>query len=91
MGASAGRALMHRHRRYAMVRPRQQTRKSGARLPMASPDHMTPPSPMAVFDAIHGFHRTAALKGARWKIDVMQKDFEAWARTTEDADFPEGQ
>ena len=33
----------------------------------------------------------AALKGARWKIDVMQKDFEAWARTTEDADFPERQ
>ena len=33
----------------------------------------------------------AALKGARWKIDVMQKDFDAWARTTEDADFPEGQ
>lgn len=33
----------------------------------------------------------AALKGARWKIDVMQKDFDAWARTTEEADFPEGQ
>ena len=33
----------------------------------------------------------AALKGARWKIDLMQKDFDAWARTTEEADFPEGQ
>ena len=33
----------------------------------------------------------AALKGARWKIDLMQKDFDAWAPTTEAADFPEGQ
>src|SRR5258705_900879 len=31
---------------------------------MASPEHAGPPSPMAVFDAIHGFHRTAVLKGA---------------------------
>jgi SAM-dependent methyltransferase len=31
---------------------------------MAPSDQATPPSPMAVFDAIHGFHRTAALKGA---------------------------
>jgi NAD(P)-dependent dehydrogenase (short-subunit alcohol dehydrogenase family) len=33
----------------------------------------------------------AALKGARWKIDLMKKDFDAWAQTTEAADFPEGQ
>jgi NAD(P)-dependent dehydrogenase (short-subunit alcohol dehydrogenase family) len=33
----------------------------------------------------------AALKGARWKIDLMKKDFDAWAPTTEGADFPEGQ
>lgn len=32
----------------------------------------------------------AALKGARWKIDLMKKDFDAWAPTTEGADFPEG-
>jgi len=33
----------------------------------------------------------AALKGARWKLDLMKKDFDAWAQTTEGADFPEGQ
>ena len=33
----------------------------------------------------------AALKGARWKIDLMKKDFDAWAPTTEGADFPDGQ
>ena len=33
----------------------------------------------------------AALKGARWKLDLMKKDFDAWALTTEGADFPEGQ
>ena len=33
----------------------------------------------------------AALRGARWKIDLMKKDFDAWAPTTEAADFPEGQ
>ena len=33
----------------------------------------------------------AALKGARWKLDLMKKDFDAWAPTTEAADFPEGQ
>jgi len=33
----------------------------------------------------------AALKGARWKLDLMKKDFDAWAPTTEGADFPEGQ
>ncbi len=32
----------------------------------------------------------AALKGARWKLDILKKDFDAWAQTTEDADFPEG-
>lgn len=32
----------------------------------------------------------AALKGARWKIDLMKKDFDAWAPITEGADFPEG-
>jgi len=31
---------------------------------MASPESAAPPSPMPVFDAVHGFHRTAALKGA---------------------------
>ena len=33
----------------------------------------------------------AALKGGRWKLDLLKKDFDAWAATTEDADFPEGQ
>ena len=33
----------------------------------------------------------AALKGARWKLDAMKKDFDAWADTTEGADFPDGQ
>ena len=50
---------------------------------------------IAAFEAkeppLHLLLGKAALKGARWKIDVMQKDFDAWARTTEDADFPEGQ
>ena len=31
---------------------------------MAPPDSAIPPSPIAVFDAVHGFHRTAAIKGA---------------------------
>jgi SAM-dependent methyltransferase len=31
---------------------------------MASSDSAGPPSPIAVFDAVHGFHRTAAIKGA---------------------------
>jgi NAD(P)-dependent dehydrogenase (short-subunit alcohol dehydrogenase family) len=30
----------------------------------------------------------AALKGARTKLQNLQKDFETWAETTEDADFP---
>lgn len=33
----------------------------------------------------------AALKGARNKIELLKKDFDAWADTTEGADFPEGQ
>ena len=33
----------------------------------------------------------AALKGGRWKLDLLEKDFDAWAETTEGADFPEGQ
>lgn len=32
----------------------------------------------------------AALKGARAKIDMLKKDFDAWERTTVEADFPEG-
>ncbi|MGZ8375941.1 MAG: oxidoreductase [Gemmatirosa sp.] len=32
----------------------------------------------------------AALRGARWKLDLMQSNFDAWAETTEGADFPEG-
>ena len=31
---------------------------------MTQSDHAAPPSPMAVFDAVHGFQQTAALKGA---------------------------
>lgn len=31
----------------------------------------------------------AALKGARLKIEALQKDFDAWADVTEGADFPE--
>jgi NAD(P)-dependent dehydrogenase (short-subunit alcohol dehydrogenase family) len=30
----------------------------------------------------------AALRGARWKLDLMQSNFDAWAETTEGADFP---
>lgn len=33
----------------------------------------------------------AALKGARIKIEMMEKDFSAWKDVTEGADFPEGQ
>ena len=40
---------------------------------------------------LHLLFGKAALKGARWKIDLMKKDFDAWAPTTEGADFPEGQ
>jgi NAD(P)-dependent dehydrogenase (short-subunit alcohol dehydrogenase family) len=32
----------------------------------------------------------AALKGARAKLDMLKKDFEAWETTTVGADFPEG-
>ncbi len=32
----------------------------------------------------------AALKGARAKIDMLKRDFDAWERTTVEADFPEG-
>jgi NAD(P)-dependent dehydrogenase (short-subunit alcohol dehydrogenase family) len=30
----------------------------------------------------------AALKGARWKLDLLKSNFDAWAETTEGADFP---
>lgn len=33
----------------------------------------------------------AALAGARGKIEMLQKDFDAWAEVTEGADFPEGE
>jgi NAD(P)-dependent dehydrogenase (short-subunit alcohol dehydrogenase family) len=33
----------------------------------------------------------AALAGARAKIELLQRDFEAWAETTQGADFPEGE
>ena len=32
----------------------------------------------------------AALKGARIKLDSLKKDFDAWEKTTLDADFPDG-
>ena len=32
----------------------------------------------------------AALKGARWKLDLLQRNFDAWEETTVGADFPEG-
>ncbi|HEY6088598.1 MAG TPA: hypothetical protein VD771_02295, partial [Gemmatimonadaceae bacterium] len=31
----------------------------------------------------------AALKGARAKIDLLKRDFDAWEKTTIEADFPE--
>ena len=33
----------------------------------------------------------AALKGARNKLEILKKDFDTWADTTEGADFPEGE
>lgn len=33
----------------------------------------------------------AALAGARTKLDMLRKDFDAWAEITEGADFPEGE
>ncbi|MDP9200903.1 MAG: oxidoreductase [Gemmatimonadota bacterium] len=33
----------------------------------------------------------AALKGARIKLDSLKKDFDAWEKTTVEADFPEAQ
>jgi NADP-dependent 3-hydroxy acid dehydrogenase YdfG len=33
----------------------------------------------------------AALAGGRSKIEMLQKDFDAWAEVTEGADFPEGE
>jgi NAD(P)-dependent dehydrogenase (short-subunit alcohol dehydrogenase family) len=33
----------------------------------------------------------AALSGARAKIEMLQRDFDAWAEVTEGADFPEGE
>jgi NAD(P)-dependent dehydrogenase (short-subunit alcohol dehydrogenase family) len=32
----------------------------------------------------------AALRGARAKLDMLKKDFDAWETTTVGADFPEG-
>jgi hypothetical protein len=32
----------------------------------------------------------AALNGARGKLDSLKKDFDAWEKTTVEADFPEG-
>ncbi len=32
----------------------------------------------------------AAMRGARWKLDLLKTNFDAWAATTEGADFPEG-
>ena len=31
-----------------------------------------------------------AMRGARWKLDLLKQNFDAWAETTEGADFPEG-
>jgi len=31
-----------------------------------------------------------AMRGARWKLDLLKSNFDAWAETTEGADFPEG-
>ncbi|MDQ2667912.1 MAG: SDR family NAD(P)-dependent oxidoreductase, partial [Gemmatimonadota bacterium] len=33
----------------------------------------------------------AALKGARWKLDLLHKNFDAWQDTTIGADYPEGE
>jgi len=33
----------------------------------------------------------AALKGARNKIELLKKDFDAWEETTVGADFPKGE
>jgi len=33
----------------------------------------------------------AALKGARGKLEMLKKDFDAWEKTTVEADFPDGQ
>jgi NAD(P)-dependent dehydrogenase (short-subunit alcohol dehydrogenase family) len=32
----------------------------------------------------------AALSGARWKLDLLRRNFDAWEETTVNADFPEG-
>jgi NAD(P)-dependent dehydrogenase (short-subunit alcohol dehydrogenase family) len=32
----------------------------------------------------------AAMKGARWKLDLLKRNFDAWEETTVGADFPEG-
>jgi NAD(P)-dependent dehydrogenase (short-subunit alcohol dehydrogenase family) len=37
---------------------------------------------------LHLLLGAAALKGGRNKLDVLKKDFDAWAETTEGADFP---
>jgi NAD(P)-dependent dehydrogenase (short-subunit alcohol dehydrogenase family) len=37
---------------------------------------------------LHLLLGVAALKGARNKLEVLKKDFDAWAETTEGADFP---
>ena len=31
----------------------------------------------------------AALKGARGKLEMLKKDFDAWEKTTVEADFPD--
>jgi NAD(P)-dependent dehydrogenase (short-subunit alcohol dehydrogenase family) len=40
---------------------------------------------------LHLLLGSAALKGARNKLEVLKKDFDTWADTTTGADFPEGE
>ncbi|WP_428330894.1 oxidoreductase [Mucilaginibacter sp.] len=40
---------------------------------------------------LHLLLGVAALKGGRNKLEVLKKDFDAWAEVTEGADFPKGQ
>ena len=40
---------------------------------------------------LHLLLGVAALKGARNKLEILKKDFDAWAETTEGADFPQGE
>jgi NAD(P)-dependent dehydrogenase (short-subunit alcohol dehydrogenase family) len=67
-------------RGYSGKQPGDPTRAAAAIIQAVESEH--PP--------LHLLLGRAAMKGARWKLDLLKNDFDAWAGVTEGADFPEG-